>query len=232
MTKEKLQLPHEILNLNLIESSLVEVQDHWPEIDDELDRLGIGRKDIPFDPVLRERMVIAYSYLNQLIINGIKPFSRESLSHMLELNNLVLYGADQQLRDEYKKALKVTEKKFNQQIGVVRDWYHKHDKRGDSPTKLAAEVYVGILGAPQVFIEGNHRAGCLIASWINLASNLPPFVLSLDNAIAYFAPSAEIKNFTDKTTWRGRRKLPKYRKSFKIFWEQHTNNKYLTNQSS
>jgi hypothetical protein len=54
-----------------------------------------------------------------------------------------------------------------------------------------------------------------------------PFVLSADNAIAYFAPSTEIKSFADKSTWRGQVRLPKYRKSFSSFWEQHIDSRYL-----
>jgi len=55
----------------------------------------------------------------------------------------------------------------------------------------------------------------------------PPFILSRENAIAYFAPSAEIKYFADKSTWRGRFKLPKYRKSFRKFWEENINWQYV-----
>ena len=76
-------------------------------------------------------------------------------------------------------------------------------------------------------MEGNHRTGSLIASWINLYAGYPPFVLSVDNAVEYFAPSAAIKQFADKSTWRGRRQLPKYRKSFRAFWEGHVDARYV-----
>jgi hypothetical protein len=52
-----------------------------------------------------------------------------------------------------------------------------HTRRGDHPYKLAAEAYLSIVGQPQLFTEGNHRTGSLIASWINLHAGYPPFVL-------------------------------------------------------
>jgi hypothetical protein len=83
------------------------------------------------------------------------------------------------------------------------------------------------LSQPLVFIEGNHRIGLLIADWISVYHGFAPFVLSADNAIVYFAPSTEIKSFADKSTWRGQARLPKYRKSFFSFWEQHIDSRYL-----
>jgi hypothetical protein len=82
-----------------------------------------------------------------------------------------------------------------------------------------------------LFTEGNHRTGSLIASWINLFAGYPPFVLSVDNAFAYFASSAEIKQFADKSTWLGRRRLPEYRKSFRTLWEQLVEAKYVLQTS-
>jgi hypothetical protein len=70
----------------------------------------------------------------------------------------------------------------------------------------------------QQVVQATAGNGSLIASWINLHAGYPPFVLSVDNALTYFASSAEIKQFADKSTWRGRRRLPKYRKSFRAFW--------------
>jgi hypothetical protein len=128
---------------------------------------------------------------------------------------------------EYIKAIEANAEKFYQNIEPIQNWYKQHQKRGNHPLKIAAEIYVSILGYPQLFIEGNHRAGSLIADWVTLYYGFPPFVLSSDNAIAYFAPSAEIKSFADKSTWRGRARLPKYRNSFLRFWENHIDSQYL-----
>ena len=95
------------------------------------------------------------------------------------------------------------------------------------PLKAAAEVYVAVLGFPQLFIEGNHRTGNLLANWISMYYGRPPFVLSVENAVAYFKPSKEIKRFANKSTWRGRRRIPKYRASFKKFWEENIDSKFV-----
>ncbi len=215
------------LHLELIDLSLRTVEMHWKEMDDELALRGIGRKDTPFKATVRMRMLSAYSYLDALLAQQIPPFSPESIDHMLVLNERVHYGTDRQLISEYVFAIEATAEKFHQNIRPIQNWYEEHTKRGDHPLKIAAEIYVSILGYPQLYIEGNHRTGVLIADWINVYYGFPPFVLSVDNAIAYFAPSAEIKSFADKSTWRGRARLPKYRKSFLKFWESHIDSQYL-----
>jgi hypothetical protein len=213
--------------LENIVSSLKTVEVHWEQIDDELDRQGIGRKDTPFDAVLKTRMTSAYSYLDDLLSEQIPPFSMESIEPMLLLNQRVHYGTDRRLLSEYRKAVEATAEKFYRYIGPIQEWYEKHRKSGKHPLKLAAEVYVSILGYPQLYVEGNHRTGSLIANWISVYHGFPPFVLSADNALAYFAPSKEIKSFADKWTWRGQARLPKYRKSFLHFWEKHIDDRYL-----
>ena len=215
------------LNLDNIAASLKTVEQHWTEIDDELEVIGIGRKDTPFNAIVRTRMMSAYKYLDILLSQQMRPFSPESIQHMLLLNHRVHYGTDRRLLSEYIKAVDATSEKFYQHIGPIQQWYEKHQKWGKHPLRLAAEIYVAILGYPQLYVEGNHRTGSLIANWISVYYGHPPFVLSADNAIAYFAPSTEIKSFADKSTWRGQAKLPKYRKSFLHFWEHHIDSRYL-----
>jgi hypothetical protein len=214
------------LDLKAVEAALENVERQWPQIDAELDRQRIGRKD-PFSAFLRGNMVTAYSLLDDLVSRHVHPFSRDGIGQMLMLNNRVHYGSDPVLMAEFASAIDANTTKFYDNIEPIIAWYERHARRGDHPLKLAAEAYVSILGYPQLFIEGNHRTGSLIASWINLHAGFPPFVLSVDNAIAYFAPSAEIKRFGDKSTWRGRAKLPKYRKSFREFWEHHVEARYV-----
>ena len=217
----------ERLNLDTIDASLKTVEEHWEQIDTQLELQRIGRKDTPFSATVRERMMSAFNYLDMLLAQQIPPFSHESIAHMLILNNRVHYGTDQQLMREYASALEASAEKFYQHIGPIQEWYERHMQRGNPPLKVAAEIYVAILGYPQLYIEGNHRTGSLIANWITVYHGFPPFVLSIDNAIAYFAPSAEIKSFANKSTWRGQARLPKYRKSFLQFWEHHLDRRYL-----
>ena len=227
MSTERVKREPGRLRLEAIDASLRTVEMHWSEIDDELDLRGIGRKDTPFTALLRLRMMSAYQYLDDLLAQQMLPFSKKSIEHMLVLNERVHYGTDQQLMAEYAKAMQATAEKFYQHIGPIQNWYEQHTKRGDHPLKIAAEIYVSILGYPQLYIEGNHRTGSLIANWITVYHGFPPFILSVENAIAYFAPSAEIKRFVNKSTWRGQSQLPKYRKSFLKFWESHIDSQYL-----
>jgi hypothetical protein len=216
------------LNLTKVERSLLRVERNWEKIDDELDLKKIGRKDTPFNSVVRMRMMAAYEHLDKMLRKGVEPFSGESISEICELNDLVHYGTNLRLRQEYHRAIAATAEKYYKNLVPIRKWYKKHMDGEPHPLKVAAEVYVAILGHPQLFIEGNHRTGSIIASWIGMHYGHPPFILSPENAIAYFKPSAEIKMFADKSTWRGRFRLPKYRKSFKNFWEAHIDWEYVS----
>ena len=188
---------------------------------------SIGRKDTPFNADIKAKMMAAYGYLDELLRKGAEPFSKGNIAEICELNNLVHYGSDSQLRQEFQTAIAANSEKFYENISPIVKWYVDHMKQGSHPLKVSAEVYVAIVGYPQLFIEGNHRAGSVISSWISMYYGHPPFVLSYENAIAYFEPSAEIKTFADKSTWRGRSKLPKYRSRFKEFWEGHISEEYV-----
>ena len=83
-----------------------------------------------------------------------------------------------------------------------------------------------MLSNPQPYQEGNHRTGSLIASGILLQNGCPSFVLTRQNAIAYFNPSSDIK-FTDKRTIRGKLRLPKYRRQFRDFLQQNVSAKFV-----
>ena len=219
------------LNLVAVDQSLIRVEKNWKKIDDELDFRKIGRKDTAFNADIRVKMMCAYGLLDNLLRDEVEPFSIESLEDMCELNNMVHYGLDQPLRQEYVKAIRANEEKFYRNIDPIIKWYENHMRKEPHPLKVASEVYVAVLGHPQLFIEGNHRAGILISSWINMYYGYPPFVLSPKNAISYFKPSADIKHFANKSTWRGRSRLPKYRKTFKEFWEKNIEWKYVIKNS-
>jgi len=227
MSKEHLHPHIERLNLHEVNQSLLGVEENWQTIDDQLDAHKIGRKDTKFTEVVRNRMVSAYAVVDELLQAQIEPFAKKDLMELFMINNRVHYGTDISLIKEYQKAISANYDKFEVNVKPIAHWYKVHKKQGDHPLKLAAEVYVSILGYPQLFIEGNHRTGALIASWISMYYGFPPFVLSAENAISYFAPSSEIKKFANKSTWIGQAKLPKYKKSFREFWEKHIDPKYV-----
>jgi hypothetical protein len=211
--------------LSNVKKALLGVEKNWKKIDDKLDLEKLGRRDV-FDLIVRGHMMDAYRHLDALLRSKVEPFSLAGVSEILELNNIVLYGTDYRLRLEYNQAILANSAKFEEYIVPIERWYRKHAKGKPRPLKLAAEIYVAILGFPQLFIEGNHRTGNLVSNWVSMYYGQPPFVLNAENAIAYFRPSKEIKRFADKSTWRGRSRLPKYRACFKRFWEDHIDSKY------
>ena len=190
--------------------------------------LSVRRDD--FTDAVRENMLAAYEFLDALIKDDVDLFSRGGLEALLQLNHLVLLGRGYNARD-FHGHITVTRKRFFENfhtyVKPIRRWYWKH--HAQNTYKVAAQVYVGVLSQPQLFQEGNHRTGSLIASGILVQNAFPPFVLSRQNAVAYFNPSSEIK-FTDKRTVGGKLRLPKYERSFRDFLERNVNYTYVRDQ--
>lgn len=210
------------LRLGRIESELRDVQRHFPSINAALN----SRRD-DFTDRVRQNMLTAYEFLDALVDGNLDLFSEEGLEALLQLNHLVLLGRGYDLH-AFDRHITVTRQQFflnfHQYVRPIRRWYRKHET--DNPYKVASQVYVGVLSQPQLFQEGNHRTGSLIASGILLQNGCPPFVLTRQNALAYFNPSSEIK-FTDKRTIRGKLRLPRYQREFREFLQQNVNQAYV-----
>jgi hypothetical protein len=83
-----------------------------------------------------------------------------------------------------------------------------------------------MLSEPQLFIEGNHRTGALIISYILAREGHPPFVLNVANAKAYFDPStliAETRKHSLAATFR----MSRIRQYFAAFLREQSDRKYL-----
>jgi len=210
------------LRLGRIDDELREVQSNFPAINAQL---NLRRDD--FTDTVRQNMVSAFEFLDALVGQNVDLFSDEGLEGLLQLNHLVLLGKGYDPR-EFGRHISVTRRQFfdnfRQYVKPIRRWYGKHET--DNPYKVAAQVYVGVLSQPQLYQEGNHRTGSLIASGMLLQNGCPPFVLTRQNAVAYFNPSSEIK-FTDKRTVRGKLRLPKYQRDFRDFLQQNVNEGYV-----
>jgi len=179
------------LDLAAIETALRGIQRDFPRINERLSP--------PRDPMNEDvihNMVAGYALVDSLVADGVDLFAMGNLKHLLELNTTVLCGTDTSRRAEYARHLASTEQRFyEQQDGGIRDlveWYQ--GRRGDSVWLRAAGLYVRMLSRPQLFLEGNHRTGALAMSYILVAENEPPFVLTPANAVKYFDPSAIIKD--------------------------------------
>jgi hypothetical protein len=170
------------------------------------------------DDAIVENMLAGYTYLNKILKYKINPLDRYELNHLLELNHLVLCGDNLTQRKNFGGHIKETTERFYKQenfsIKHLREWWEKN--RNLSSWVQAAGLNVMMLSRPQLFIEGNHRTGALLMSYILVANRQPPFVLTVDNAKAYFDPSTVAKN-TTKDVLGKLYKLPKIRKNFAIF---------------
>ncbi|WP_058554132.1 hypothetical protein [Thiohalocapsa sp. ML1] len=178
------------LNLPVIEASLRAVQRDFEHINSQLET----RRD-PLSELVIEHMVAGYRQVDGLLAERIDPFALGSSRALLELNFLVICGSDRLLRAECAAALAATEERFyakgDGSFESLAEWVRLH--AAESVRRRAAGAYVHVLSEPQLYIEGNHRTGALLMSWMLAREGEPPFVLSVDNAKAYFDPSSAVK---------------------------------------
>jgi hypothetical protein len=211
------------LNLKAIEVSLRDVQREFPKINELLH----SRRDSMTDAVL-ENMLAGYAFVDKAVAEGVDLFTMRHVTALLELNHIVLCGLNPQVRQEYQTHIEATTQRFHEQeecnIDDILRWYYRHED--ESAWKRAAGVYVRMLSQPQLYIEGNHRTGALIMSYILMRDGKAPFVLTVDNAKAYFDPSTLIKE-TKKTATTLLTKLPRMKKRFANFLREQVREEYL-----
>lgn len=212
-----------MLNFPAIEASLRRVQQEFELINQRLS----AQRDPLSDEVV-ENLLAGYGFVDDLVKSGVDVFSMGQHHHLLELNTLVLCGRDPARRAEFAPHIAATERRFyEEREGGIEDlveWRARH--RNESAWKLAGGTYVRILSKPQLFIEGNHRTGALIMSYVLLRKGKPPFVLNVDNALAYFDPSTVIRD-TSKLGAMALFRLPGIKSRFAQFLEEHTDDVYL-----
>jgi hypothetical protein len=211
------------LNLEAIESSLRDVLRAFPKINEKLQ----SRRDSMTDEVV-DNMMAGYGFVGWAVEDDTDLLDPRYVAGLLELNHIVLCGRDPNRRREHRKHIQATAQRFYAQgefnIDALLRWHQEH--RHESPWKRAAGVYVRILSQPQLYIEGNHRTGALIMSYILARDGQPPFVLTVENAKGYFDPSSLIKE-TKKTATTLLMKLPRMKKRFAHFLEDHAHAQYL-----
>lgn len=211
------------LDLTAVEQALRAVQRDFPKINALLQ----CRRDSLDDRVIAN-MMAGYAYVDAAIAADIDLLAFGNFKHLLELNALVLCGTDAAERTAEARHLQATEEHFyDDQRGGIRDiaeWYQMH--RGESVWKRAAGVYVRILSEPQLFIEGNHRTGALVMSYLLARERRPPFVLTVDNAKSYFDPSTLITK-TKKGSFGMMYRMPGIKKDFAAFLKDQSNAAFL-----
>jgi len=211
------------LRLDLIEASLREVQVDFERINGTL-----RMRREPIADVIVENMLAGYAYLNELLLNKINIVREENKHHVLELNQRVLCGTDEGVRFEFANHMRQTAIRFYNQsdcnICKIVQWNRKH--KSDSAWERAARTYTYMLSRPQLFFEGNHRTGALVMSGILAHEGLPPFVLTTENANAYFDPSTLAK-LTEKSFFTKLYKLPTITKNFTKFLKKQADRRFL-----
>jgi hypothetical protein len=182
----------------------------------------------PMSDEVIENLLAGYTYIDILIDLDIDVFAMGRHKYLLELNNIVLCGPDQELRAEFSRHIKTTESRFYDEPGGgiedIVEWRARH--LDQSVWKLAAGLYVRALSKPQLFIEGNHRTATLMASYVLLRNGKPPFVLTVENAVAYFEPSTMLRN-TSKLGPIALFRLPGINRRFARFLEDQADSSYL-----
>jgi hypothetical protein len=211
------------LNLKAIERSLRQVQQEFPKINEMLQ----SRRDSMTEEVF-QNMMAGYAFISWAVSDDTDLLDPRYVAGLLELNHIVLCGRDPNQRREHRKHIQATAQRFYEQeqfnVESIVRWYRDH--KHESPWKRAAGIYVRILSQPQLYIEGNHRTGALIMSYVLTRDGKAPFVLTVENAKAYFDPSTLIKE-TQKTPTTLLMKLPRMKKRFARFLEDHASAQYL-----
>jgi hypothetical protein len=214
------------LNLPKIESSLRAVQADFARINATL-----GAQRDPLSDEVRANMMAGYRCVDDALAGGIDLFELGNSRCLLELNILVLCGADRDRRKDFARHIATTEQRFYEQegggIGTLMEWLQPND--GEDVWRRAAGVYIQILSRPELYIEGNHRTGALIMSYL-LAREGQPFVLSMHNAKAYFDPSSLVKG-AKRRSLRMRIRLPKLKKRFAELLKNSGDRSYLVPSS-
>jgi len=206
-----------------VEVSLRRVQREFDRINPRLS----ARRDPLTDPVV-DNMLAGYAKIDAFVAEDIDLFALGQSKHLLELNTLVLCGASPERRETYARHIEANERRFyDHRHGGVRDlieWHARHERQ--AAWRRAAGVYIRVLTKPQLFIEGNHRTGALLMSYVLLRSGLPPFVLTVDVAAAYFDPSTLVRS-TGRDSAAAWFRLPKIRRRLVTLLREHSDRRYL-----
>jgi prophage maintenance system killer protein len=211
------------IDLGRVERCLRELQQAFPQINETLS----SRRDALGDDVVAN-LLEGYAYVNTMLEQRVDPFRRGQHGHLLELNAIVLCGSAAAERRRFHRHIEATESHFYETVGggirEIMEWYDRH--RGDDPWEQAAGVYIHGLSEPQLFIEGNHRTGSLIMSFMLVRAGKPPFIVKAESAKGYFDPSTLIRA-TRKHTLSALWQLPRMKKTFAAFLRDHVDKRAL-----
>jgi hypothetical protein len=209
--------------MEAIRSSLIATQQNFKQINA---KLTVERKP-PSDDVI-ENLIVGYAKIDQHIADGTDIFAVGNSHLILELNHIVLFHNSGRTMEENESQFKATRKHFYDTkhggIGQLMEWLDIH--KNQSVWKRAAGTFTHMLSQPQLFLEGNHRTGSLMMSYILMKEGYSPFVLSHENAIHFFEP-AELTKKRRKKTLDEYFHLPKQTRKFAKLLKSEQSKQYL-----
>ncbi len=211
------------LNILAIEASLASVQREFPRIN-----AGLSSRRDPLTDEVVANMVAGYRRVDDCLAKGIDLFRMGKSTRLLELNRVVLCGDDSRRQDCSARQLRLTEQHFYETdgggVGALMEWLDVHQNA--TVWRRAAGVFTRVLSQPQLYVEGNHRTGALLMSYLLAREGRPPFVLSVDNASHFFEPATLIKK-RKKRGLDNLLRLPKMTKRLARLLEVQADNSYL-----
>jgi hypothetical protein len=173
-------------------------------------------------------MLSAYALVDQLVDRKVDLFAIGYSPLFLELNARVLCGDEPAARRDAAHHLKANEEYFYEnEAGGIRDvmeWHGMH--RTASIFRRAAGVYIRILSEPQLFIEGNHRTGTLVMSYMLVREGRPPFVRTTANLESFKQWSNRFSSRKKSGPWL-RWEMPWLTWRFGKFLEAQENRQFL-----
>ena len=187
---------------------LHKIKQNYERVIEDFDRINeiVSCKRDKFDSFIARNMLHGYHHINKRLASN--PGSEMlSWKEMLDLNIMVHLGADADRRNEYYGFVKHTEERFEARFPSVMEWYDRHEAHGEDPYKIAAGLYVRILAQPQLFIEGNHRTGSLVANYYLVLKGENPFVMTPDNAVDFLNLASDVKFTSEDIGSRFRRAI-------------------------
>jgi hypothetical protein len=216
------------IDLAAVEASLRRLQTDFPRINEFLE----SPRDRLDDEVILN-LLAGYAYVDRAVAEGRDLLAVGHLKHLLELNTLVLCGDAPSVRRLAARHIAATEQHFwDQRGGGVRDlveWHERH--RNETVWQRAAGVYIRILSEPQLYIEGNHRTGALVMSYLLVRDGRPPFVLTVESARGYFDPSTLITK-TRKSSLAMLIRMPKAKKYFGEYLKRYADPRHLSSDNA
>lgn len=215
------------LNLAEIRYSLNQTQQQFHQIN-----AGLTVKKTPPSDEVIANLLSGYALIDQFIAQGIELFEYGNSHYLLELNHTVLFEHAPVSATEDASQFEATESYFYENqtagIGQLMEWLNIHDH--DSVWKQAAGIFTFMLSQPQLFLEGNHRTGSLIMSYVMMQQGHAPFVLTAENAKFFFEPAEMTKKRSKNNIVDDWLYLPKQTRKFACLLEKEQDKAFVLEQ--